>query len=291
MRMSQIFKVGLAIASAVAFPMLAMAEGASAPGIVTSMSRSTIIPTAGMPSGSEMWAIWISLPAGKRIEVTEPKVPSTWMNLDMGLAGSTVSAALPGHGPGYSCVVFSADGQVNYTGQETTTGPGDGFACPFGTGAPYWEENRGSDLYSRAQLNVGGPWAPGMYNTVDGYKNAGGDTKALRVDAIAFRKVAQELAAAGMMTATTRVIIMPPGSRSVAVDRYPTLRMVSRGELKWGNIPLDADPSAMPTGMFKLGRFNWVEWIKPQQVVLANESDQPAELVEWSVAPASGIAP
>lgn len=289
MRMSQIFRFSVALASAAFFPMLALAGEAKPPGIVTSTSRSASIPTEGMPSGSEMWALWISLPAGKRIEAEEAKVQSTWMNLDMGLTGSSVSATASGTAPQNECVVMRPEGQVSFTGQVTTTGPGEGFACHFGTGGSYWEENNGSDLYSRAQLNVGGPWAPGMFDVVDSYRNAGGDTKALRVDSIAFRKVAQELAAAGMMTATTRVVIMPPGSQSVAVDRYPTLRMVTRGELQWGAAPVDA--SAPPKSMFKLGQFNWVDWTKPQQVVLANATDQPAELVEWSVAPAAGTAP
>jgi hypothetical protein len=289
--MSHIFRVTLAIAGVAIFPMLAMAEEAKPPGIVTSMSRSANIPTAGMPTGSEMWALWISLPAGKKIEVGEPTVPSSWMNLDMGLTGRTVSAAEKGKALEDHCVVVADEGQESYTGQEVSIGPGEGFACRFGTGAPYWEENRGTELFSRAQLNVGGPWTPGMGDTVDDYRSASGDAKALRVDAISFRKVETELRAAGMMTATTRVITMPPGSRSVAMDRYPTLRMVTRGELKWGTIPVEVDSSAMPNGMFKLGRFNWVEWTRPQQVVLLNDSQQPAELVEWSVAPVSGTAP
>lgn len=289
--MSHIFRTTLTLLSAAALPMLAMAEGAPSPGIVTSMSRTATVPTGAMPPGSEMWALWISLPAGKRIEGTEPKIKSTWMDLDMGLSGASVSGALSAKAPENQCVVLGAAGQVSYTGQETTTGLGEGFACHFGTGVPSWEENRGSDPYSRAQLNVGGPWAPGMYDTVDAYRSAGGDSRALRVEAISFRKVEADLRAAGMMTATTRVVTMPPGSRSVAMDRYPTLRMVTRGELKWGTIPVEADSLAVPKGMFKLGRFNWVDWTKPQQVVLANESAEPAELVEWSVAPASGTAP
>lgn len=175
--------------------------------------------------------------------------------------------------------------------QRDTTGPGDGFACHFGEGVPYWEENRGSDLYSRAQLNVGGPWVPGMNDTVDAYRGAGGDTRALRVDAISFRKVEAEMRAAGKMTATTRVVTMAPGSRSVAVDRYPTLRMLTSGELKWGSLPADAAEATLPKGMFKLGVFNWIDWTKPQQVVLSNESQAPAQFVEWSVAPASATAP
>lgn len=179
---------------------------------------------------------------------------------------------------------------MRYAGQETATGPGEGFACQFGTGNPYWEENRGKDLYSRAQLNIGGPWTPGMVDAVDTYRRAGGDSKALRVDAIAFRKVEEELRATGMMIATTRVITMAPGSRSVTMDRYPTLRMVTDGELRWGTVPVDMTVRAMPKSLFKLGQFNWVDWTKPQQVVLSNESDKPAEFVEWSITPAPGVA-
>jgi hypothetical protein len=223
--------------------------------------------------------------------VKEPKVQGTWMNLDMALTGTTVSAVEKGKATGDNCVVMGAEGQQSYTGQEIRIGPGEGFACRFGTGASYWEENRGTVLFSRAQLNVGGPWTPGMNDTVDDYRRAGGDSKALRVDQILFRTVEKDVRAAGMMTATTRVITMPPGSSSVALDRYPTLRMVSRGELKWGTIPVDAAATARPAGMFKLGPFNWVDWTKPQQVVLSNQTDQPAELVEWSVAPAAATAP
>ena len=289
--MSQVLRVLMAAADVAALPMIAMAEGAATPGIDTSLSRSATIPTGSMPPGSEMWALWITLPAGKKVEGKEPKVTSQWMDLEMGLTGSTVSAPTSGTFPKNQCLVLGAKGPVSLTGEETTTGPGEGFACHFSTGVPYWEENRGSDLYSRAQLNVGGPWVPGMYDTVDAYRGAGGDTRALRVDPVSFRKVEAELRAAGMMTATTRVVTMAPGSRSVSVDRYPTLRMLTSGELKWGSLPADAAEAAMPKGMFKLGMFNWIDWTKPQQVVLANESQAPAQFVEWSVAPAETTDP
>ena len=174
MSISHIFRGTVAIVSAVFFPMLAMAEEAKSPGIITSISRSATISTGGMPPGSEMWAMWISLPAGKKVELKEPKVPSTWMGLDVGLTGSTVSATLSGKAPEEGCVLFGADGQKNITGQETTTRPGDAFACNFTTGVPYWEENRGSELYSRAQLNIGGPVAPGQWDTPEDYRRAGG---------------------------------------------------------------------------------------------------------------------
>ncbi len=291
MRMSHVFRAFMTAAGVAALPMIAMADGAPTPGIDTSLSRTATIPTGSMPPGSEMWALWIALPAGRKVEGKEPKVTSKWMDLEMGLTGSTVSAPVSGTFPENQCLVLGAKGQVNLTGEETTTGPGEGFACHFSAGVPYWEENRGNDLYSRAQLNVGGPWVPGMYDTVDAYRGAGGDTRALRVDPISFRKVEAELRAAGMMTATTRVVTMAPGSRSVAVDRYPTLRMLTSGELRWGTLPADNAETAMPKGMFKLGVFNWIDWTKPQQVVLANESQAPAQFVEWSVAPASGPAP
>jgi hypothetical protein len=56
MRMSQIFRFSVALASVALFPVLAMADAAKPPGIVTSVIRSANIPTAGMPQGSEMWA-------------------------------------------------------------------------------------------------------------------------------------------------------------------------------------------------------------------------------------------
>lgn len=289
--MTRIFRSAVAIVSAVSFPMLAMAEGTKSPGIITSISRSATISTGGMPAGSEMWALWVSLPAGKKVEVKEPKVASIWMDLEVGLTGSAVSATLSGNAPEEGCVLLDAGGQKNVTEQEITTRPGEGFACNFGTGIPYWEENRGDDLYSRAQLNIGGPWARGMYDTHDAYRMAGGDPQALRVDPIAFRAVEKELRATGWMIATARIVTMPPGSRSVATDRYPTLRMVTSGELRWGSIPVEMEAPAMPNGMFKLGQFNWIEWTRPQQVVISNESDTPAELVEWSVTPAMATAP
>ena len=289
--MSHIFRGTVAIVSAVFFPMLAMAEGAKSPGIITSISRSATISTGGMPPGSEMWAMWISLPAGKKVEMKEPKVPSTWMDLEVGLTGSAVSAPLSGKAPEEECVLYGADGQKNFTGQEITTRPGDAFACNFITGVPYWEENQGTELYSRAQLNIGGPAAPGQWDTPEDYRRAGGGFQAVRVDWILFREVEKELRATGMMTATTRIVTMPPGSKSVATDRYPTMRMVTSGELRWGTIPVELETSVMPKSMFKLGQFNWIEWTRPQQVVLSNESDKPAELVEWSVTPALRTAP
>lgn len=287
--MSHIFRGTVALASAVFFPMLAMADGANSPGIITSISRSATISTEGMPPGSEMWAMWISLPAGKRVEMKEAKVPSIWMDLEVGLTGSTVSAASSEKVP-EGCVVFGADGQRNFTGKESTNRPGDAFACNFGTGVAYWEENRGGELYSRAQLNIGGPWAPGQSDTPEDYRSAGGRADAQNVELTAFGEVEKELRAAGMMTATTRVVTMPPGSKSLKTDRFPTLRMVTSGELKWGTGPIESEVSVTPKGTFRARQFNWLTWTGSRQIVLSNESDKPAEFIEWSVAPASGTA-
>ena len=168
------FSMALGTCSIVA---VAMADEAKSPGIVTSISRSANLSTGGMPPGSEMWAIWVSLPAGKKVEVKEPKVPSTWMDLEVVLTGSSVSASLSGKVS--DCVLIDAEGQKDLTGQETTTRPGDAVACNFTTGNPYWEENRGGEVYSRVQLNIGGPWVPGTYD-ISLYRDAGGDFRALR---------------------------------------------------------------------------------------------------------------
>lgn len=289
--MSGISRVALALVGAVVFPVLAMAEAPKSTEIVTSFTRSATISAIGMPPGSEMWASWLSLPAGSKVELQEPKVKGTWMGLEVGLTGSAVSAPLSAQVPEAGCVLFDDEGQRSLTAQEVTTGRGDAFACNFTTGIPYWEENRGGELYSRVQLNVGGPWVPGMFDIAGAHRTAGGDVQALRVDKVLFGKVAEELRAAGMMIATARIVTMPPGSRSVAADRYPTLRMVTSGELMWAAMPVEAQASAMPKGLFKLSRFNWIEWTKPQQVVLSNETENPAELVEWSITPAGAAAP
>jgi hypothetical protein len=112
--MSHLSLGAVAIMSAAAIPMLAMAEGAKSPGIITSISRSATTPTEGMPPGSEMWALWISLPPGKKVEVSEPKVPSTWMDLEIVLSGSTVSAPLSKTAPENECLLLSAEGHVSF---------------------------------------------------------------------------------------------------------------------------------------------------------------------------------
>lgn len=290
MRRSKFLLFTVAIMGAAGFAGRAVAEGTGSSGIISSVSRTATMSTGNMPPGSEMWALWVSLPPGQKIEVTEAKVPSTWMDLETTITGSTTSALLPGSTAGNQCLFLGTEGPANFTGQQVTIRQGEGFACDFGTGGSYWEENRGADLYARAQLNVGGPWVPGMYDAIDTYRSAGGDSKALRVDAISFRPVEKELRAAGMMTATTRIVTMPPGTKGSAEDRYPTLRMLTRGELKWGAGPVDIDAPELKS-VFKLAPFNWIEWTRPQRVVLSNETSAPAEYIEWSVIPAPASHP
>jgi hypothetical protein len=98
--------------------------------------------------------------------------------------------------------------------------------------------------------------------------------------------VEKEARAVGAMTATIRQVTMPPGSRIVKTDRYPTLRMITSGEMKWGSIPPGSDVSGNPEHMFKKGEFDWITWTNYGQGVLANESDKLATFLEWSVEPA-----
>lgn len=289
--MSRLFRGSILLATAAFFPVLAMADDARSTGIITSISRSATISTEGMPPGSEMWAMWLSLPAGKKVEMKEAKIPSIWMDLEVVLTGSTASGTTSGRAPEEGCVLFDDAGQRDASGQEVTNTPGDAFACNFGAGVPFWEENRGSELYTRAQLSIGGPWAPGMSDTPEEARMVGGEARAANVNATEFGDAEKELRGAGMMTATTRVVTMPPGSKSMAVDRYPTLRMVTSGELKWGTTPAGSDPSVTPKRVFREGRFMWVVWNGPRKIVLSNESDKPVEFVEWTVAPASGNSP
>ena len=49
-------------------PLLARAEEAKWPGVITSASGSAIISTEGMSPGGEVWAGWMSLPAGAAVQ-------------------------------------------------------------------------------------------------------------------------------------------------------------------------------------------------------------------------------
>ena len=96
------------------------------------------------------------------------------------------------------------------------------------------------------------------------------------------------------MTLSIRKVVMEPGSRIVATDPYPTLRMVEDGQLKWGFLPAGSAPETEPKTTLTIGRFELISWgVNPTDghIVLSNSSTKPVEFVEWAVAPAPGVRP
>lgn len=288
MKTSRKFISAAILLSAMLLPLPAVADEAREPGIVTSTGISATISAKGMPAGSEMWALWLSLPAGKRVEVKDVGFPSTWLDTELSLNGSSVSE---GTMPPGKCFLFRAGMLQDFSGSKITTRPGDGFACGFAASYPFWEENKGTELYARAQFSIGGPFRQGQVDMPEEYRKAGGEAQAMNVDIGMFNSVEQELRAAGAMTTTIRQVTMPPGSKSMVTDRYPTLRMITSGKLSWGGIPEGSDMSLMPKSMSEKSRFDWIGWRNSGPLVLLNKSDKPVEFVEWSVAPAPGSAP
>ena len=95
------------------------------------------------------------------------------------------------------------------------------------------------------------------------------------------------------MTVAIRNVTMPPGSRIVTTDHYPTVRMVENGELTCGFIPEGSDVAAAPNPEVRKA-FDMTEWspdYADKQFVLINDSDQPVQFVEWTVAPAQNAKP
>lgn len=277
------------VAVVVAISPLVQARAAepTKPGVVTSQSASTTIPVAAVMPGMEVWGAWMSLPAGKIAAV--PKFGGEWMHLEIGLSGTEIrSDTMPSH-----CQAIRVGGaSVAAAEGGTRMGPGDGFACASYQREAHREENRGSEAYTYAVLNVGGPWSSEMGGLRDGYEEVGGATRLVGVEASVFAEVAKEIQVAGAITLTIRQTILAPGARTVMVDRHPTLRMVTKGQLEWGALPLDADSQAEPKTMFtkeQFGQLVWGERAQNRKIVLANKSPEPAEVLEWVVSP--GAAP
>ena len=86
---------------------------------------------------------------------------------------------------------------------------------------------------------------------------------------------------------------MPPDSRVVTADRYPTLRMIEKGGLRWGLLKAGSDPTASPEVIFRESQFRWIGWDSSpdRRVVLFNTDKEPVQFVEWSVAPARDTTP
>lgn len=262
------------------------AEQANPAGIITSRSTAATFSAKQLAPGSQIWASWLLLPAGMTAEIP-PSGGDKWIHLDVGLRGSIAwSGEMPSE-----CHLIDSGMAAESDSGRTTLSPGSGFACnSFQRGASK-EENRGSEPYIHAVLNIGGPWAFGMSSIDDGYSQVPENARVLGVESALFKDVESEIIDKGAVTVTIRSVFMPPGTRLIADDSYPTIRMVTDGQLTWGALPPGA---TTPNITFTKSKFGELVWgIRPPgtRIVLANQSGVPTEFVEWSVSPADGIMP
>ena len=255
------------------------------PGIITSVGGSATISTEGMPPGGEIWAEWYSLPAGKAVE--ELATPVKWAYVETTLRGS---ATVTGD-PTPMCQFWGPGGR-QAKGSERVTDPGDVEVCNYAVLPGSRTENSGPEPYVFAGLAVGGPWKERMEDSAELYLKVNGLAKVAQISSSQFVDVEKETVKAGAMTVTIRNVTMPPGSRMVKTDHYPTVRMVENGELTWSLIPEGSDAAAATKEVRKV--FDMMEWApanSDKQIVLSNDGDQPVQFVEWTVTPASSLKP
>ncbi len=273
--------IAIAAGATAAFAPASLSQTPEAvPGIVVSVIGSATISTKGMSPGSEIWAVWYSLPPGKT--VVEPASGAKWAWFEMALGGAAVVTGTPTP----MCRPVSAGG-FQAAGAERTSEAGDVEVCNYAILPESRTENRGGQPYVFAGLAVGGPWKEGMEDDIDLYLKVNGMAKAAQVRSSQFRDVEKEILDAGAMTVGIRNITLPPGARIVATDRYPTLRMVASGQL---NISRGSS-TAKPKVLAPYEMNEWVPGSAEDQIVLSNSSDQPAQVVEWTVAPPQGVNP
>jgi hypothetical protein len=254
-------------------------------GIVTSVSGSATISAKGMPAGGEIWAEWFSLPPGQA--VAEQGSDAKWAYLELTLDGSAnvtgaSDATCRALGPGGHEVAAS-------DAVDVVDEAGDVEVCDYSVLHGSRRENRDSQPYVFAELSVGGPWNEGMEDAADQYAKVKGLAKAVHLAPSQFGEVEKEILKAGAMKVAIRRVTVPPGARIVATDRYPTLRMVEKGQLN-----LSAPEGSNAQGAKVLVAFDTMEWTPAnadKQVVLSNTGNQPVQFVEWSVAPAQASTP
>ena len=232
--------VAIASGAITAFPLASLAQTpATGPAIITSMGASATISTEGMAPGGEIWAEFYSLPAGKVVEETAsaPK----WAYVEMTLTGSAVITG----DPAPMCRFLSAGGG-QAENSDHTADPGDMMACNYSVLPASRTENRGSEPYVFAGLSVGGPWGEGTEDFSEQYLKANGLAKLAQIPTSKFGDAEKEILKAGTVTVAIRNVTMPPGSRIVRTDHYPTVRMVENGELTWGLLPDGSDAPPEP---------------------------------------------
>ncbi len=252
-------------------------------GIVVSVSGSAIISAQGMSAGGEIWAEWYSLPPGRT--VVEPTSAAKWAYLEVALDGSAAVTA----NSSAMCRYFDAAGR-EAPGSDPVVEPGDVEACTYSILQGARRENRDSQPYVFATLSVGGPWKRGMEDGADQYVKVNGLAKGGHILPPQFGEVEKEILKTGAMRAAIRRVTMPPGSRIVTTDRYPTLRMVEKGRL---NVIAAPEGSGIQASKV-LAAFDITEWAPAnadKQIVLSNTGNVPVQFVEWSVAPAQASSP
>ncbi len=278
--------VAVAAGAMVAIPLESLAQAPpTGPGIIISVGGSATISTDGMSPGGEIWAEWYSLPPGKAVE--ESATPVKWAYVETTLGGSAIVTGDP-----TPMCQFLGPGGGQAKGSERVTDPGDVEVCNYAVLPGSRTENSGSEPYVFAGLAVGGPWKEGMEDAPDLYLKVSGLAKAAQVASSQFGEVEKEILKAGAMTVIIRNVTMPPSARIVTTDHYPTVRMVENGELTWVLIPQGSDAAAAPKEVRKA--FDMTEWTPAnadKQLVLSNDSDEPVQFVEWTVAPALGPKP
>jgi hypothetical protein len=218
--------IALAASALCALP--AHADTARPPGIITSSGTGAVISAKDLAPGSKVWALWTSMPAGKKVDVPGANA-FKWAYLGEVFSGSSVSVGNPLPD---QCSVFNASGQQPMPiGQEVVSKPGDATACNYSFPTPYREENRGKEPYVFAYISVGGPGGEGTGDVDTGriYYDVGSDVKGQDITAELFAPVQKEIVADGAMTLSIRTVTMPTGARTVVSDRYPTLRLVTDG--------------------------------------------------------------
>jgi hypothetical protein len=264
-------------------PASAQAADNKGPNIIISVSGSATISTQGMSVGGEIWAEWYSLPPGQA--VVEPGSAAKWAYLELTLDGS---AAVTG-GSNALCRSLGAGGH-EVAASDAVDEAGDVEVCNYSLLHGSRRENRRSEPYIFAELSVGGPWNEDMEDAADQYLKVNGLAKAAHIKSSQFGEVEKQILKTGAMRVAIRRVTIPPGSRIVTTDHYPTLRMVEKGQLNLSSVPEGSNTQASKV----LAAFDTMEWLPANadtQIVLSNTGNLPVQFVEWSVAPAQVPTP
>ena len=271
----------------------ASALGADDPqtAIVTSSVRSATFSTRDLTPGSEVLFSWLLLPPGEHVDVRK-SATGNWIHLHLALSGSAIlrGPIVP------ACHLIPASSSQQAAAKDIEIKAGDMIACNYGLagwlGGISSVENKGAEPFVLTTIDVGGPWAWGMHSTYSEFADRSGGSddwaKIMSARADKFHDTEQEILKAGGLNIMVEKVTLPQGSRIVVVDRYPTFRMVTDGEMAWGVLAPDANPESAPKNIFKqkkMGQSIWGLMSSNTKYVLSNASGAPVEYLQWSVRP------